>query len=112
MAPHNQCGVDQCAKDVDCAANQICAPAGTVGLEIRACINAHCKLDYDCIAHPGGICAPAQDPCCVATDGLFCVYPANGGCRKSAQCGQGQYCLPDTATGVASCQIGGPICPP
>jgi hypothetical protein len=111
MIPHNQCAVDQCAKDVDCAAGQICAPAGTLGLEIRACVFAHCKLDTDCAVHPGGMCAPAQDPCCTASDGLFCVYPSNGGCRDSSTCPQGTYCFPNATTGVASCQPGGPLCP-
>jgi len=116
MAPHNQCAVDQCAKDADCAANQICALAGTFGLEIRACVAASCKLDTDCTAHAGGMCAPAQDPCCVASDGLFCVYPGNGGCRSDADCPPTsghptRYCSPDSAAGIASCQDGGPICP-
>jgi hypothetical protein len=111
MIPHNQCAVDQCAKDVDCAAGQICAPAGTLGLEIRACVNAHCKYDTQCTLYPGGICAPVKDPCCAASDGLFCVYPANGGCRDNAACGQGQYCALDTVKGVASCHSGGPLCP-
>jgi hypothetical protein len=111
MIPHNQCAVDQCAKDVDCAAGQLCAPAGTLGLEIRACVNAHCKYDTQCTLYPGGICAPVEDPCCMASDGLFCVYPANGGCRDNAACGQGQYCSPDANKGVATCQTGGPSCP-
>jgi hypothetical protein len=111
MIPHNQCAMDQCTKDVDCASGQICAPAGTLGLEIRACVNAHCKYDTQCTLYPGGICAPVVDPCCNASDGLFCVYPANGGCRDNAACGQGQYCSLDTMKWVASCQSGGPTCP-
>ena len=116
MPPHNQCGVDQCAKDVDCATGQICAPVGTLGVKIRACVNAHCKLDADCTAYPGGICAPVQDPCCGAIAGLFCDYPNNGGCRKSSDCPAlpnhpSRYCAPDPTSGVASCQDGGPICP-
>jgi hypothetical protein len=111
-ATHNVCGVDQCAKDVDCASGQICAPAGSLGLEIRACVSAFCKVDTDCTAHAGGICAPVQAPCCGASAGLFCVYPGYGGCRKNADCTTAQtYCAPDAATGVSSCQTGSPICP-
>src|SRR5262249_30646036 len=61
MAMHNQCGVDQCAKDLDCAPGQICVPAGAFGFEIRACFDAYCKVDADCTAHAGGVCAPVQD---------------------------------------------------
>lgn len=112
---HNVCGVDQCTKDVDCAPGQICALAGTLGLEIRACVDAHCKVDADCTAHAGGVCAPVQEPCCVAPAGLFCVYPGDGGCRRNADCptmpGQVTYCSPDATSGVASCQNGAPVCP-
>src|SRR5262249_54750436 len=83
---HNACGVDQCAKDVDCAPGQLCAPADVLGLEIRACITAGCKLDADCTAHPGGTCAPVQAPCCNAPAGLFSVSPHDGGCRKNTDC--------------------------
>ncbi len=116
MQPHNQCAVDQCSKDADCAADRICALAGTLGLEIRACVAAYCMLDTDCAAHPGGTCAPAQDPCCSASAGLFCVYPGNGGCRSDADCPAisghpSRYCWPDATSGIASCQDGGPVCP-
>jgi hypothetical protein len=116
MAPHNQCAVDQCSQDADCTGAQICALAGTFGLEIRACVAAYCKLDTDCTAHAGGLCAPAQDPCCSAYDGLFCVYPDDGGCRSNADCPAitghpSRYCMPDPVTGIASCQDGGPVCP-
>jgi hypothetical protein len=111
MAPHNVCGVNQCAVDADCATGQVCAPAGALGLKVNACIPAHCKHDTDCTAFPGGICAPAEDPCCAATDGLFCVYKNDGGCRTSSDCEQGFYCRPDTTGGISSCVMGGPICP-
>jgi hypothetical protein len=112
---HNVCGVDQCSTNVDCAPGQICAPAGVLGLEIRACIAAHCKVDTDCTAHPGGVCAPVQAPCCNAVAGLFCVYPGSGGCRRDADCaslpGATTFCSPDSTSGVASCQTGSPACP-
>jgi hypothetical protein len=113
---HNVCGVDQCQKDVDCAAGHICAPAGTLGLEIRACVVAACEVDADCAAYAGGECAPVQDPCCGTTAGLFCVYPADGGCRKNADCPPttsqpSRFCSPDPIAGVATCQPGGPVCP-
>ncbi len=112
---HNVCGVDQCQTDLDCAPNQICAPAGTFDLEIRACVVASCKVDADCTAHAGGVCAPVQAPCCAASAGLFCVYPGYGGCRKNADCpampDQSTYCFPDPTSGAASCQTGSPACP-
>jgi hypothetical protein len=115
MVHHNACGVDQCAKDVDCAPGQICAPAGVLGLEIRACIDAHCKVDADCTAHAGGVCAPVLASCCNAVAGLFCVYPGAGGCRRDADCppmpDHATFCFPDPAAGVASCQNGSPTCP-
>jgi hypothetical protein len=116
MAPHNQCGENQCAKDVDCASGQICAPAGTLGLEINACVDAYCKVDGDCTAHPGGVCVPVADPCCAASASLFCDYPGNGGCRRAADCPSApnqpsRYCAPDPTTGAASCETGAPVCP-
>jgi hypothetical protein len=116
VAPHNQCGVDQCTKDVDCAPSQICAPAGTLGLAINACVFAYCKVDADCAAHPGGVCAPVTAPCCAASAGLFCDYPSDGGCRGAADCpalpnAPNRYCAPDPTSGTAACQIGAPLCP-
>jgi hypothetical protein len=115
MPHHNVCGVDQCAKDVDCAPGQICAPAGALGLEIRACLAAHCKVDADCAAHAGGVCAPVLAPCCNAAAGLFCTYPGLGGCRRNTDCAprpdHPTFCFPDPDAGVASCQNGSPTCP-
>jgi hypothetical protein len=115
MQPHNQCAVDQCTQDADCTSGQICTLAGTLGRKIRACMTASCKLDADCVADPGGICAPVMEPCCGVVAGLFCVYP-NSGCRSNADCPplspqMPRYCQPDATTGVAACQSGGPICP-
>lgn len=108
MEPHNQCAVDQCTQDADCADGQLCAPAGTLGLEIRACLPAGCKLDADCNVSPGGACAPVAEPCCGTIAGLYCVYPG-GGCRKNADCPSNQYCQ---VTGdSAACVPGGPLCP-
>ncbi len=116
MAVHNVCGVDQCSTDVDCAPGQICGIAGTLGLEIRACVTAHCKLDSDCNTYPGGVCAPVQEPCCGATAGLFCTYETLGGCQKDADCPPTgsqptRYCDPNAITGIASCQPGAAVCP-
>ncbi|MFT3766484.1 MAG: hypothetical protein QM820_13370 [Minicystis sp.] len=108
IQPHNQCAVDQCSQDVDCADGQICAPAGVLGLKIRACVTADCKVDADCNLVPGGMCAPVQEPCCGTSAGLFCVYP-NGGCRSNADCPSAQFC--QTSGSQATCQTGSPICP-
>ena len=108
MAPHNQCAVDQCTKDADCATGQVCGLAGALGAEIRACLQAGCKVDGDCAARAGGTCAPVSEPCCGVNAGLYCVYPG-GGCRKNADCPATQYCR---ITGVAAaCQTGAPVCP-
>jgi hypothetical protein len=105
----NFCATDFCAEDLDCGndGGSICAPVGTLGNKVRACVAAACKLDGDCAASPGGICAPVSDACCNAPSGLFCVYP--GGCRSNADCATG-FCQvqPD---GSASCEEGVPVCP-
>jgi Cys-rich repeat protein len=108
MEPFNQCAIDQCGQDADCLNGQICGLAGTLGRQIRACLPAGCKVDADCTAAPGGICAPVKEPCCGTSAGLACVYPA-AGCRQNADCGDGQYCQPDGTTAV--CKAGAPICP-
>jgi hypothetical protein len=108
MEPHNECAADQCSADKDCGANQICAPAGTLGLRIRACLSAACKTNADCTAAVGGVCAPVQEPCCNTVAGLFCRYPGNG-CRKNGDCPSPQFC--DTSSGVAVCATGAPACP-
>lgn len=108
IEPYNQCAADQCTQDADCAPGQICGPVGALGLAIRACLGAGCKLDADCTAAPGGVCAPVLEPCCNTVAGLSCVYPS-GGCRSSADCQSGESCqiLADRAT----CAPGAPVCP-
>lgn len=107
MEPYNQCAVDQCAQDADCAPGQICSVAGTLGHQIRACVSAGCKVDADCDASPGGVCAPIADPCCGTFAGLSCVY--SGGCRSNADCDPTSFCQISGAS--ATCQSGSPVCP-
>jgi len=97
----------ECGKDADCPDGQICAPAGTLNFKIRACVAAGCKVDADCTAYPGGVCAPIDDPCCNATAGLSCVYP--GGCRHSSDCPPQHFC--QITGSQAACQPGAPVCP-
>lgn len=105
----NECQSDQCSKNDDCKdIAGICAEAGTLGNPVNQCKHTACKLDTDCKAKPGGICAPVEDPCCPVIRGLFCVYP-NGGCRTSADCPGGSYCEIEGDT--AFCKPGGPNCP-
>lgn len=108
MESYNQCAADQCAQDADCAQGQFCAQAGTLGVLIRACLPAGCKVDADCAATPGGVCAPVADPCCGFTVGLSCVYP-QGGCRSNADCAPTQFC--DVEGSGAYCVNGVPLCP-
>jgi hypothetical protein len=108
MPAHNQCAVDQCSQDADCAAGQLCGLAGTLGAEIRSCVPAACKVDGDCAASAGGVCAPVNEPCCGVSAGLSCVYPI-GGCRRNDDCGPMAYCQVTGA--AATCQTGSPVCP-
>ncbi|MCC6556082.1 MAG: hypothetical protein IT372_24235 [Polyangiaceae bacterium] len=108
-AIYNVCAADQCAGDLDCGEGAICAPAGTLGRQVAACAAASCKLDTDCAAEPGGICAPVDDYCCGSPTGLFCVYPSDG-CRTSSECPSGQYCE-ISPEGRTHCVDGVPACP-
>lgn len=105
---HNVCGADMCAGDRDCKAMSICVPAGALDRKVRQCMDVSCRLDTDCAAKAGGVCAPVQNPCCAGVAGLYCVYPG-GGCRKSSDCARDQYC--NIEGGVANCKAGRPICP-
>jgi len=108
MGSANVCAADQCQSDADCGSpSEICAPAGTMNLQARACVYAGCRTNADCSASPGGVCAPVPDACCQTVYGLYCVYPA--GCRDNSDCPSGHYCAPDGNS--TSCQSGGPICP-
>jgi hypothetical protein len=104
----NQCAVDQCTQDADCAPGQICGIAGALGRKVRACAAAGCKVDADCDASSGGVCAPIADPCCGTFAGLFCVYPGNG-CRSNADCDGSSFC--QISGSSATCQSGSPVCP-
>lgn len=105
---YNVCGNDLCASDADCT-DGICTPAGTLGNKVRACAAATCRVDSDCGAEPGGICAPVTEPCCNTQVGLFCVYPSDG-CRDNGDCGQGEYCEIQM-DGTARCAVGDIACP-
>ncbi len=107
--PHNQCGVDQCSQDGDCAAGSICGVAGTLGRLIRSCVPAGCKVDSDCTSLLGGHCEPVAEGCCGTTIGLYCVYPGTG-CRSDADCGSGNHC--EIKGSSAACVAGSKPCPP
>ncbi|MBI4700258.1 MAG: hypothetical protein HY744_03660 [Deltaproteobacteria bacterium] len=100
----NHCVADACSKDADCNAQgdiMVCIPGGTMGRPMASCVEAPCKLDSDCKAEPGGICAPVTKTTCDRPVGLYCVYYPSDGCRSDADC-QGKYCL--VAGGRASCK--------
>jgi len=100
--PHNQCASDQCASDADCEKDQICAPAGTLGNQIRVCLTATCTGQC-----AGGVpCAVIRNPCCGAPLGLFCAP----GCLIDADC-PGGYCDVDPETQESVCVDGAPVCP-
>jgi hypothetical protein len=105
----NVCSGDLCTSDAACGANEICAPAGTFERKVRMCVPAGCRLDTDCKASPGGICAPVSGGCCNAPFGLYCVYPGVG-CRSNADCASGN-CQIDANAGYTICSNGPIICP-
>ena len=107
---NNVCVVDQCTQDADCGSGAlVCVTRGVLGNAVNACVPAACRTDADCVASPGGTCAPVKGPCCNSVAGLFCVYPDHG-CRSSADCDAGSYCDPNEVTGVAECLPGGAEC--
>ncbi len=112
MPIFNECVADSCASDTDCAGGtgpQICAPAGAFGYPLHACFPAACHTDADCTAAPCGACVTVSSSCCALPAGLACVYP--GGCRKDADCGTGNSCLIDPASGASHCVTGSQPCP-
>jgi hypothetical protein len=109
---YNMCVTDQCTDDASCTgsgANRICVPAGSVGSPARSCFTAYCHTDAECTAQPGGACVVVRASCCNLPAGLGCVYP--GGCTKDEDCGQGNSCHLDAATGTGKCAAGPAICP-
>lgn len=94
----NQCRVDECTSDDDCAGG-LCTPPGYGNG--RSCITAACARDEDCTAEPGGACALMPLGCCgyrvgsAPTRGpeqIRCVYPSDD-CQKDGDCATGQYCV-------------------
>ena len=109
MQSYNVCASDTCSSDVNCSGvNSICLPAGALNRKVRICAPGGCRLDADCTAHLGGICAPVADPCCHQPIGLFCVYPGTG-CRATSDCLSGSHCTVSGNDGV--CVQGSPACP-
>jgi len=109
---YNQCvSTDDTCADLDCGkGDAACAPPGTFGFSAARCVTRYCHEDGDCNEGPGGSCVPIDNPCCGSTSGFFCAY-ADDGCRSTSDCGEGTYCEPNFATGVASCVPGVPACP-
>lgn len=101
---------EQCLQ-LDCGkGDAACAPPGVFGFSTAHCVARACRGNEDCTAAAGGACIPVADPCCGSVAGFFCAYP-DGGCRDGVDCGEGEYCQPDFATGVASCVEGFAECP-
>jgi hypothetical protein len=108
----NVCIADECQQDGDCAAGEICAPAGAYGYPKRYCLKAYCRTNADCTAKPGGACVPIGFNQCCALQlpaGLACAYP--GACAKDSDC-LGGTCTIEPTQGIATCVPGGPGCPP
>lgn len=96
--PTNVCLSDLCASDDDCGGGW-CAPRGVgrtdriAGGFIRQCFAASCRVNADCTARAGGVCAFVSGLCVPPEGGGFqtyepsalaCVYP--GGCVGSNEC--------------------------
>lgn len=93
LKPTNACGSDLCASDADCGPSGICAPAGTFGNLVRACLDNQC--DGSCN------CGLVEEPCCQNAIGLLCVVD----CQSNSDCGPDKFCEAGT------CQDGFPLCP-
>ncbi len=104
----NKCLSDACSTDADCAAGEVCAPAGIAG-PVRTCLNVSCEHDADCSAEAGGKCVWIAGGCCGGVGSgwdfrpgtLACAYP-DGGCQSdAADCPTGEFCVIDA--GRAHC---------
>ncbi|NUP09109.1 MAG: hypothetical protein HOW73_23915 [Polyangiaceae bacterium] len=85
-APFNLCATDLCSVDADCSyEGEICAPAGTMGRPVRACVATRCKVSSECTEFGQGACLPVEEPCSGDILSLECVYPE--GCRENEDCG-------------------------
>lgn len=101
--PENSCRFDECLLDDDCAAGEVCVPAGAFGHVLNTCRRTECRTDADCAARPGGECR-AYFIRCVATS-FGCSYDGDP-CRTDADCPDGrfgpQHCVP--AGGGTRCE--------
>ncbi|MEJ7732627.1 MAG: hypothetical protein WKG00_25915 [Polyangiaceae bacterium] len=107
VGPMAQCYADECQLDSDCGGSAICADAGVLDRPVNLCMPTGCKVDTDCKAEPGGVCAPVDSPCCGIIEGLYCVYPSTG-CRHDSDCPAG-YCANDGTKSM--CMPGKAPCP-
>ncbi|MFO0613997.1 MAG: hypothetical protein U0414_15500 [Polyangiaceae bacterium] len=99
----NTCASDECASDADCNGG-VCAPAGTFGNKVNACLPAQCS--GVCGLETMAPCAIVRDPCCNTAIGFFCIHE----CNKNEDC-PGGYCEIDQATMSPKCKQGAPPCP-
>jgi hypothetical protein len=87
------CGCDQCSRDQDCGATNVCTCEGEIPGEASGvgniCVSANCRVDADC--GPGGFCSPTWVSYFgrLRVDGYYCHTPKD-------QCGDDSDCPAST----------------
>jgi hypothetical protein len=86
----NQCGIDECLVDADCASGTVCvcgSDAGWGTLFLRnVCVAASCRIDADC--GPNGYCSPSRGYC-GSVNGFNCHTPQDTCIDPAKDCGCG-----------------------
>jgi hypothetical protein len=82
------CAYDDCSKDSDCPANNVCACAATINMPgaSNGCVAGNCRVDADCGA--GGYCSPSLGMGCIPNlplQGYFCHTRADS-CVNDQDC--------------------------
>lgn len=95
MAPPeemNVCRFDQCYRGADCAADEMCIPAGFRGDLFNRCVRAQCRITADCDERPGGQCRILSTGTNCTGEPIFvCTYPEDA-CRTDRDCLEGWRC--------------------
>jgi hypothetical protein len=98
------CSYDQCAKDADCPAGQLCVCHGsafTFGGG-NTCLMSNCRIDSDCGAN--GYCSPSHGTNgCGGVTGYYC-RTAHDLCVEDSDCGSAKVCAWSDANSRWECQ--------
>ena len=89
----NTCRFDACYRAADCAANEICIPAGFRGDLFNRCVRAECRISGECRDRPGGQCRILSTGTnCMGEPIFVCTYPDDV-CRTDRDCLEGLRCV-------------------